>query len=90
MNSKLDFIGAGTFATVKKARYKQQIVAAKIFDRVTKNIDNEFAKEVQQLKRLNHENIIKIVDYGKFKDRNTLCFTILLEFADLGSLESCN
>lgn len=81
-------IGAGSFATVKKVRYKQQIVAAKIFDRPTKSNDGEFQKEVQQLKRLNHDNIIKIIDYGKYKDRITIYYTILLEFADLGSLES--
>jgi hypothetical protein len=42
---------------------------------------------VAQLKRLSHQNIIQIIDHGNFRDKNTLCHTILLEFADVGSLE---
>jgi hypothetical protein len=43
---KIDHVGCGSFASVKKAKYKNKIVAAKIFDRMSHNVDTEFQKEV--------------------------------------------
>ncbi len=85
----LAFLGAGSFAQVRKARYNNQIVAVKILMPThDSNVHTEFMKEVNELSRSNHENIIKILDYGltrgHINKEPSRC--MIIEFADMGSL----
>ena len=87
----LGFLGAGSFAQVRKARYNNQLVAVKILIPThDSSIESDFAKEVNELSRSNHENIIKILAYGYTRDKikQDLSRCMIIEFADMGSLHS--
>ncbi|XP_017854569.2 uncharacterized protein LOC108607953 isoform X2 [Drosophila busckii] len=76
-------IGQGGFGTVLKALWRKQYVAVKTLN---KNIDKEamtkFDKEIKQLSRVNHENIVKL--YGITADKNNIY--LVMEYAECGSL----
>ena len=69
MFEPLDEIGSGGFSRVLKIRYKPdgKIYALKImnFDVTDKSREaelNDFYREVEFLKKLNHESIVRIID----------------------------
>ena len=80
-------IGIGSFGVVKRAKYKGNDVAVKIFNI---GVQNDFAKEANNLKRISHENIIKIIDYGDRSFNKANFDFIVMEYAEMGSLHKCN
>ena len=77
-------MGRGSFARVIKAKYNNQLVAIKIL--YGNNSSKSFQKEVDELSRSNHENIIKFITSGQWKEGNNLSYCLVVEFADTGSL----
>lgn len=82
---KISYLGAGSYAQVRKVWYKDKIAAVKIFKQY-KQGSKYFMKEVNELRKVDHPNIIKLLSYGKWKDKNEECFCMIIEFADMGSL----
>ena len=84
----MGYLGAGSFAHVRKAIYNNQIVALKIFDRQSAKESDDFFKEVLELSRSNHENIIKLFAYGLWRDKIDFFKCMVIEYAETGSLHS--
>ncbi|XP_069990443.1 mitogen-activated protein kinase kinase kinase 7-like isoform X1 [Penaeus vannamei] len=76
----LESIGKGSFGVVYKAVWKCVTVAVKKVE--TESEVNAFYNEVQQLARVEHENIIKL--YGACTSDAHKC--LVMEYADGGSL----
>ncbi|XP_068203164.1 mitogen-activated protein kinase kinase kinase 7-like isoform X3 [Palaemon carinicauda] len=76
----LESIGKGSFGVVHKAVWRGHTVAVKRVE--TESEVNAFHNEVQQLARVNHENIIHL--YGACMSDSHKC--LVIEFADGGSL----
>ena len=84
----LDKVGKGTFGTVYKAfeLSSGRIVAIK---KITLNkIKNEnlILKEIELLKNLDHQNIVKYYNY--FKNENDNTYYIIMEYLDGGTLNN--
>lgn len=85
----LDFIGKGQFGTVYKCQKQNNIYAIKIFNidyvfnefRANGN-DNRITREIQALKLVNHENVIKLIEDGIFEDNNQCYVYILMEYLE--------
>ncbi|KAL9654808.1 hypothetical protein ABK040_008601 [Willaertia magna] len=77
----LDLIGEGSFGRVFKGRrkYTSQIVAMKFIPKKGKNEKELYnlRQEINILKKLNHENIILLLDSFETKDE----FCVVMEFA---------
>ncbi len=86
-------MGRGSYAEVQKIRYTKsgvaQEAAIKIFFKTELN-RKMFLKEVSELRKASHENIIKLIDYGNWKvdrdDGPRDC--MIIELADFGSLNT--
>ena len=78
-------LGRGISGEVKSAYYKNQLVAVKLFKNDSKS-EKDFLQEVKELKSVSHENIIKIIAYGKWKQNSAESNCIVIELADVGSL----
>ncbi|XP_045110911.1 probable serine/threonine-protein kinase DDB_G0278665 isoform X2 [Portunus trituberculatus] len=76
----LESIGKGSFGVVYKAVWRELMVAVKKVE--TESEVNEFYNEVQQLAKVQHENIIHL--YGACTSGLYKC--LVIEFADGGSL----
>ncbi|XP_050733763.1 probable serine/threonine-protein kinase nek3 isoform X2 [Eriocheir sinensis] len=76
----LESIGKGSFGVVYKALWRGLMVAVKKVE--TESEVNEFYNEVQQLARVQHENIIHL--YGACT--SGICKCLVIEYADGGSL----
>src|SRR5882757_1608465 len=66
-------IGKGIFGTVFKGRHRQmdKNIAIKVLFQQVENDDigfKRFKQEAQAASALNHPNIVKIYDFGAFKD----------------------
>lgn len=84
-NSRLNLIvfqvvGRGSFGTVFKARWQDKYVAVKVIEQESER--NAFAREVRQLSRVSHPNIIAL--YGACTKKPHVC--LVMEYADGGSL----
>lgn len=76
----LEVIGRGTFGIVYRARWQGKLVAVK---RASQGADlEEFRREVQALRAVDHENIIRI--FGVSTKEPMIC--IVMELADCGTL----
>jgi serine/threonine protein kinase len=42
--------------------------------------------KVNELKKVDHPNIIKLISYGKWRDKLDVFNCIIIEYADVGSL----
>lgn len=87
------FIGDGKFASVRKAKYIKdnisQDVALKIFKKYNRTDSSKiFSKEVHELRKTSHENIIKLIDTCKWSDKNEVFDCMIIELADMGSLHT--
>ena len=71
-------VGSGSMATVYRARdlMTDEVVAVKLMHRVLRASVTaaRFQREVQHLRRLRHENILPVFDFGE--DRDDLYFTM--------------
>ena len=74
-------LGSGCFGTVYKARYKGEIIAAKKL-KVTSRNAKEIVAEIVQLSKLNHQNIVRFIDFDHEQIGSTeICF-IYMEFME--------
>ena len=80
-------LGSGSFATVFRVQYGDEILAAKKVT-VTEDDDESHSKtealetEFRALKKLNHPHVVKL--FGVARDESMIC--LLMELADKGSL----
>jgi serine/threonine-protein kinase len=84
-----DFVGKGQFGTVYKCEKEGNIYAIKIFnlDYVynefkTHGEDNRVTREIQALKIVEHENVIKMIDEGIFEDNSQSYVYVVMEYLD--------
>ena len=74
-------LGSGFFGTVYKAKYKGEIIAAKKLDVTSRNA-KEIVAEIVQLSKLNHQNIVRFIDYYiERKGSIEVCY-IYMEFME--------
>lgn len=85
----IDFIGKGQFGTVYKCQKESTIYAIKIFniDYVynefrTNEDDNRINREIQALRIVEHENVIKLIDDGFFEENNQYYVYIVMEYLE--------
>lgn len=76
----LQVVGRGSFGTVYKARWQGTFVAVKLIEQESER--NAFAREVRQLSRVSHPNIIAL--YGACTKKPHVC--LVMEYAEGGSL----
>ncbi|XP_016974506.2 mitogen-activated protein kinase kinase kinase 7 [Drosophila rhopaloa] len=75
-------IGSGSFSSVFKADWKNLVIAVK---RIRLGYeDNKIDREIIQLSRVSHENLIQFYGVSKHDDR----FFLLMEYVDGGSLHN--
>ncbi|KAH8119449.1 Pkinase-domain-containing protein [Phellopilus nigrolimitatus] len=86
----LDIIGNGSFGIIRKVRRKSdgQVMARKElnFERMSERDRKQIVAEVNILKDLHHDNIVKYID--RFVDRDAGILYILMEYCDGGDLSS--
>ncbi|KLO19564.1 kinase-like protein [Schizopora paradoxa] len=86
----LDIIGNGSFGIIRKVRRKSdgEILARKElnFERMSERDRKQIVAEVNILKDLSHENIVRYID--RFVDRDAGILYILMEYCDGGDLSS--
>lgn len=73
-------VGHGTFGVVKKALWRGELVAVKEFAQ-SDIPDDSFLNEIEALKKVDHENIIKLIGYAA----GPRCL-IVMELAENGNL----
>ncbi|XP_032595434.1 mitogen-activated protein kinase kinase kinase 7-like isoform X2 [Drosophila grimshawi] len=81
-------LGRGSYGEVHKLfwKTKNMNIAAKHFNGTDETVTKEFKKELKNLSRVDHPNIIKL--YGVAKDTDSKPY-IIMEYADNGSLYEC-
>ncbi|XP_017052545.1 mitogen-activated protein kinase kinase kinase 7 [Drosophila ficusphila] len=77
-----ELIGSGTFGSVSKASWRDREIAVKKIRPGCE--DQQIEREINQLSRVDHKNIIKLYGISKH-DR---CFHLLMEYVKGGSLDS--
>ena len=60
-------LGSGCFGTVYKAKYKGEIIAAKKLNVTSRNM-NDIIAEIIQLSKLDHQNIVRFIDFSTILD----------------------
>jgi serine/threonine protein kinase len=83
----IEFIGKGQFGTVYKCKSSEHIYAIKIFNldyvysefRQNGN-DNRITREIAALKKVDHENVIRLIDDGVFEDNNQFYVYVVMEY----------
>ena len=85
----LDFVGKGQFGTVYKCEKAGNIYAIKIFnlDYVYSELkmhgeDNRVTREIQALKIVDHENVIKMIDEGIFEENSQFYVYVVMEYLE--------
>ena len=76
-SSELEYrsvVGRETFGIVRKAKFQEHIVAVKQFPRIW--------REMQVLKRISHENIVKLIGFVEGAE----VVEIVIEFVECGNL----
>ena len=74
-------LGSGFFGTVYKAKYKGEIIAAKKLKVTSRNME-EILAEIDQLSKLNHQNIVRFISVDYEHYRSTLICFIYMEFME--------
>ncbi|EJD03227.1 Pkinase-domain-containing protein [Fomitiporia mediterranea MF3/22] len=86
----LEIIGNGSFGIIRKVRRKSdgEILARKElnFEKMSERDRKQIVAEVNILKDLHHENIVRYID--RFVDRDAGILYILMEYCDGGDLSS--
>ena len=83
-SSELEYgnvVGRGTFGVVRKAMYRGEAVAVKHFSQSDQERES-FHNEMEALRKVSHENIVKLIGYGDGSDG----LMIVMEFAECGNL----
>lgn len=67
---------------MRKANWREQEIAVKVFDFLNKNHKQTAEREIAQLSQIDHENIVKV--YGMANDDDNAY--LLMEYVEEGSL----
>ena len=90
----LEYIGKGQFGTVYKCSKSQSIYAIKIFnieyvnEEFSKGGNNRIIREIESLKLVKHENVIKFIDSGTFDNNKQTYVYIVMEYLEGIDLKS--
>lgn len=91
----IEYKGKGSFASVYVCKRGEGIYAIKIFNadyvfaEYNKNPnDNRVTREIEILKRVNHPNVIKYIDDGRFIDNGNEYIFVVMDYADGIDLKS--
>lgn len=74
------FIGKGSFGSVYKAEKDGQFFAIKIFqsELLQTEYKNRLDREIKAIQKIDHPNVVKVYDFGKFKDNEFEYFYIVM------------
>jgi serine/threonine-protein kinase len=90
----VDFKGKGTFGSVYKCEKDGDIFAMKIFaadfvfNEFLNGDDNRITREIEALKLVESENVVKYVDDGNFIDNNSKYYYVVMDYVDGSDLET--
>lgn len=78
------FLGKGSFGSVYKAEKDGKFYAIKIFQSELLKIEykGRLDREIKALQKISHQNVVKLHDYGTFKDKEFEYFYIVMDFVD--------
>lgn len=78
------FIGKGSFGSVYKAEKDGKFFAMKIFqsELLQTEYKNRLDREIKALQKISHSNVVKIYDFGKFKDKEFEYFYIVMDLVE--------
>ncbi|KQJ88056.1 cysteine-rich receptor-like protein kinase 8 [Brachypodium distachyon] len=99
-NGFTDIIGEGSFGVVYKGKYNGKQVAVKKLRESSQLSETDFEKEVQILKLVDHQNIVKLIGYccqredpteqrPSFGSRDVVEKFLCFEYVPNGSLDKC-
>ncbi|MGS0763123.1 serine/threonine-protein kinase [Syntrophomonas curvata] len=90
----IKFKGKGTFGSVYRCEKDGNIYAMKIFSadfvysEFSKGNDNRISREIEALKLVNSENVVKYIDDGSFIDNNWKYYYVVMDYVDGDDLEN--
>ena len=90
----IEFKGKGTFGSVYRCEKDGNIYAMKIFSadfvysEFSKGNDNRISREIEALKLVNSENVVKYIDDGSFIDNNWKYYYVVMDYVDGDDLEN--
>src|SRR3989344_1063571 len=78
------FLGKGSFGSVYKAEKGGKFYAIKIFqsELLKTEYKDRLDREIKALQKISHPNVVKLHDYGTFKDKEFEYFYIVMDFVD--------
>lgn len=78
------FIGKGSFGSVYKAEKDGQFYAIKIFqsELLQTQYRDRIDREIQAIKKIQHPNVVKLHDFGTFKDNEFEYYYIVMDLVD--------
>lgn len=89
-----EFRGKGSFGSVYRCTKENESYAIKIFaleyvfEEYKRNKShNRITQEIEALKRIHHNNVVKIFDYGDFTELNITYMYIVMEYLDGNNLK---
>ncbi len=79
------FLGKGTYGSVYKAEKDGKFYAIKIFQ--TEFLKSEYGKdrldrEIKAIQKISHPNVVKLYEYGTFKDKEFEYFYIIMDLIE--------
>ena len=82
------FIGRGSFGSVYKTEKDGQFFAIKIFqsELLQTEYKNRLDQEVKAIQKISHPNVVRLYDFGKFKDKEFEYFYIVMDLIEGKSL----
>lgn len=90
----VDFKGKGTFGSVYKCEkdnctFAMKIFAADfVFNEFLNGADNRITREIEALKLVDSENVVRYVDDGSFIDNNSKYYYVVMDYVDGDDLET--
>ena len=78
------FLGKGSFGSVYKAEKDGKFYAIKIFqsELLKTEYKDRLDREIKALQKASHPNVVKLYDYGTFKDKDFEYFYIVMDFVE--------
>lgn len=89
----IKFLGKGTFGSVYKCEKNGHTYAMKMFSadfvysEFMKGDDNRISREIEALKLVDSENVVKYIDDGSFIDNNWKYYYVVMDYVDGDDLE---
>jgi serine/threonine-protein kinase len=82
------FLGKGSFGSVYKAEKDGKFFAVKIFqsELLQTEYKDRLDREIKAIQKINHPNVVKLYDFGLFKDNDFEYFYIVMDLVEGKSL----